>query len=49
LTGDVTGNITGNVTGNVTGQVSDVSNHDTDDISEGSSNLYFQMLEQMQG
>ena len=41
LTGDVTGNITGNVTGNVTGQVSDVSNHDTDDISEGSTNLYF--------
>ena len=41
LTGDVTGNITGNITGNVTGQVSDVSNHDTDDISEGSTNLYF--------
>jgi microcystin-dependent protein len=44
LTGDVTGNLTGNVTGNVTGgitgQVSDVSNHDTDDISEGSANLY---------
>jgi len=29
-----------NLTGNVTGTVSDVSNHDTDDISEGSSNLY---------
>jgi len=28
-------------TGNVTGQVSDVSNHDTDDISEGSTNLYY--------
>jgi len=25
----------------VTGQVSDISNHDTDDLSEGSSNLYF--------
>lgn len=31
----------GNLTGNVTGTVSDVSNHDTDDISEGSSNLYY--------
>ena len=28
-------------TGNVTGQVSDVSNHDTDDISEGATNLYY--------
>ena len=25
----------------ITGQVSDISNHDTDDLSEGSSNLYF--------
>lgn len=41
LTGDVTGDVTGNVTGNVTGQVSDVSNHDTDDIAEGSTNLYY--------
>ena len=39
-TGGVTGNLTGNVTGNVTGTVSDVSNHDTGDISEG-SNLYY--------
>jgi len=31
---------TGGVTGNVTGTVSDVSNHDTGDISEG-SNLYY--------
>lgn len=31
----------GNLTGNVTGTVSDVSNHDTDSITEGSSNLYF--------
>lgn len=38
----VTGLVTasGGVSGNVTGQVSDVSNHDTDDITEGSSNLY---------
>lgn len=27
--------------GDVTGQVSDISNHDTDDLSEGSSNLYY--------
>ena len=31
----------GNVTGNVTGTVSDISNHDTDALSEGSTNLYF--------
>jgi len=41
LTGDVTGNVTGNLTGNVTGQVSDLSNHTTDDVSEGTTNLYF--------
>jgi len=35
-----TGGVTGNVTGNVTGTVSDVSNHDTGAISEG-SNLYY--------
>ena len=29
------------MTGDVTGTVSDVSNHDTDSITEGSSNLYF--------
>jgi hypothetical protein len=34
-------NLEGDVTGDVTGQVSDVSNHDTDDIAEGSSNLYY--------
>ena len=38
--GGVSGNVTGNLTGNITGQVSDVSNHDTDDITEGSNNLY---------
>ena len=31
----------GNVTGNVTGTVSSISNHDTDGLSEGSTNLYF--------
>ncbi len=31
----------GGITGNVTGTVSDVSNHDTDDIAEGSTNQYF--------
>lgn len=31
----------GNLTGNVTGTVSTLSNHDTDGLSEGSSNLYF--------
>ena len=38
--GTITAALTGNVTGNVTGTVSDVSNHDTDAISEGSTNLY---------
>jgi len=38
---DVTGNLTGNVTGNVTGQVSDISNHTTDELSEGVTNQYF--------
>jgi hypothetical protein len=38
--GIITANITGNVTGDVTGQVSDISNHDTDDLAEG-SRLYF--------
>ena len=31
----------GNLTGDVTGTVSDISNHDTDALSEGSTNLYF--------
>ena len=39
--GDVTGNVTGNLTGNVTGQVSDISNHTTDALSEGSTNQYY--------
>ena len=38
--GSVTGNIVGNVTGNVTGTVSDISNHSTSNLSEG-TNLYY--------
>ena len=34
------GTLTGNVTGNVTGTVSDISNHSTSDLSEG-TNLYY--------
>jgi hypothetical protein len=33
--------ITADLVGDVTGQVSDISNHDTDDLSEGTTNLYF--------
>jgi len=33
-------NVEGNLTGNVTGTVSSLSNHDTDDLAEG-SNLYY--------
>ena len=39
--GTLVANVEGAITGNVTGQVSTLSNHDTDDLSEGSSNLYF--------
>jgi hypothetical protein len=35
-----TGTLTGNVTGNVTGTVSDISNHDTDDLSEGTAKFF---------
>ena len=31
----------GDLTGDVTGQVSDISNHDTDALSEGTTNLYY--------
>ena len=41
VTGNVTGNVVGDVIGNVTGQVSDISNHNTDSLAEGSTNLYF--------
>jgi hypothetical protein len=30
-----------NLTGDVTGTVSDISNHDTDDLTEGTTNLYY--------
>ena len=36
----ITANLIGNVTGDVTGTVSSLSNHDTDDLVEG-TNLYF--------
>ena len=39
-TGTLIANIEGNVVGNLTGQASDISNHSTSDLSEG-SNLYF--------
>ena len=39
--GDLTGDVTGNLTGNVTGQVSDISNHTTDALAEGTTNLYY--------
>ena len=35
------GTITADLTGDVTGTVSDISNHDTDDLSEGTTNKYF--------
>lgn len=37
---------TGNLTGDVTGQVSDISNFDTDDLTEGTANLFFTSAEQ---
>ena len=37
----VAGTVEANLTGNVTGQVSDISNHDTDALSEGTTNLYY--------
>lgn len=36
------GTITADLVGDVTGTVSDISNHDTDDLTEGTNNLYFQ-------
>ena len=39
-TGTLLANIEGNVVGNLTGQASDISNHSTSDLSEG-TNLYF--------
>lgn len=40
VTADLTGNVTGNVLGDVTGTVSDISNHTTDTLTEGVTNLY---------
>ena len=40
ITATLTGNVTGNLTGDVTGTVSDISNHDTADLAEG-TNLYY--------
>lgn len=37
----ITADLIGDVTGDVTGTVSDISNHDTDDLSEGTTSLYF--------
>ena len=37
----IAGTFEGNLTGNVTGTVSSIANHNTDSLSEGSSNLYF--------
>jgi hypothetical protein len=39
FTGAITA--TGGVVGNVTGQTSDISNHDTDALTEGSTNIYY--------
>ena len=40
VTADLTGDVIGDLTGNVTGTVSSISNHDTDNLLEGSNNLY---------
>jgi hypothetical protein len=37
----VAGTFEGNLTGNITGTVSSLNNHNTDDLSEGSTNLYY--------
>ena len=39
--GTITADLTGDVTGDVTGTVSDISNHDTDALTEGVTNQYF--------
>jgi hypothetical protein len=40
-TGYAVGTLVANLEGSVTGTVSSLSNHDTDDLSEGSTNLYY--------
>jgi hypothetical protein len=39
--GEITASLEGNVTGDVTGTVSDISNHNTDGLTEGALNKYF--------
>ena len=39
--GNLTGNVVGDVTGNLTGQASDISNHTTNALTEGTNNLYY--------
>ena len=39
--GTFLGDLQGNVLGNVTGQITDISNHTTDDLSEGIGNFYW--------
>ena len=41
LNKDLEATLVGDVTGDVTGTVSDISNHDTDALAEGTSNLYY--------
>jgi len=41
LSSTLSANVTGNLTGDVTGTVSSLSNHTTDNLTEGSSNLYY--------
>lgn len=40
LVANIEGNLTGNVTGTAT-QAANLNNHDTDDLAEGSTNLYY--------
>ena len=42
-TGTIAGTFAGDLTGNVTGTVSSLSNHDTDDLAEGTNKFYTDM------
>lgn len=44
ITADLVGNVLGDLTGDVTGQVSDISNHNTDDLVEGTNKYYSDSL-----